>query len=441
MAQQNTKVRSHLKTHEGAPARMINPEQQLTRCVLACMLWESSFYESGEDIADRIKALVHANRPDFVATLAIKARSEMKLRHVPLLLVRELARHKDRDKMAHSVAFVLDAVIQRADELTEFLAMYWRDGREKLSAQVKKGLALAFTKFSAYDLAKYNRDNAVKLRDVLFLSHAKPINAEQAELWKKLVDNALPVPDTWEVALSAGGDKKEIWTRLLKEKRLGALALLRNLRNMDEAGVDPNSVRDALLAIKTDRVLPFRFIAASRFAPALEPELETGMMKCLANQEKITGRTVLLIDVSGSMDGTVSDKSDITRIEAGCGLAILLREICSEVNIYTFSSKVAIIPPRHGFALKDAVINSQPHSNTLLGEAINLINGREKYERIIVISDEQTADRVPNPTGRGYMLNVASYQNGVGYGPWVNITGFSESIVDYIRESEKVSLG
>ncbi|MFO7863430.1 MAG: TROVE domain-containing protein, partial [Salinivirgaceae bacterium] len=105
--------------------------------------------------------------------------------------------------------------------------MYWKDGRQPLSAQVKKGLAAAFQKFNAYQLAKYNRDGEVKLRDVLFLCHANPTSQEQELVWKKLIDGTLESPDTWEVNLSSGADKKETWERLLREEKLGALALLR----------------------------------------------------------------------------------------------------------------------------------------------------------------------------------------------------------------------
>ena len=77
-----------------------------------------------------------------VAALAVEAREQMKLRHAPLLLVREMARHKTHRAL---VAETLAQVIQRADELAEFVAIYWKDGKPPLSAQVKKGLAQAFT--------------------------------------------------------------------------------------------------------------------------------------------------------------------------------------------------------------------------------------------------------------------------------------------------------
>src|SRR6202021_1867837 len=264
MAKLNIVKLSHLapvRTHEGGPAKAITPEQALRRSVLACMLWEDEFYEDGVAIAGRIRELVPKVDAAKVAALAVEARTSMKLRHAPLFLVREMARHATHRAL---VAQTMASVIQRADELSEFVAIYWKDGRAPLSGQVKKGLAAAFPKFDEYALAKYDRAGAVRLRDVLFLCHAKPRDAEQAAVWKRLVDGELATPDTWEVALSSGGDKREHWERLLTERKLGALALLRNLRNMKDAGVGDELVTHALSAMKTERVLPFLFLAAAR---------------------------------------------------------------------------------------------------------------------------------------------------------------------------------
>ena len=422
---------ARLRTHEGAPARSISAELQLRRAVLVCLLWEDQFYEDGVAIAGRIRELVPKVAAEKVAALAVEAREKMKLRHAPLLLVREMARLATHRKL---VAETLERVIQRADELSEFVAIYWSEGRVPLSAQVKKGLAAAFPKFDEYALAKYNRDTPVKLRDVLFLSHAKPLDEAQAALWKRLIEGSLEAPDTWEVALSAGADKRESWERLLAERKLGALALLRNLRNMKDAQVDSKLVLEALRAIKTDRVLPFRFISAARYAPQWEAALEEAMLKSLASQSKLAGKTALLVDVSGSMTAALSRRSEMLRTDAAYGLAILLREICDEVAIYSFSNDLKRVPGRRGFALRDALESSQVHGGTYLGQALDSID--EPYDRVIVITDEQSHDRVPAPKGRGYVINVASYKNGVGYGPWTHIDGWSESVLEYVRELE-----
>jgi hypothetical protein len=429
------------RTHEGAPARVITPEQALRRSVLSCMLWEGEFYEDGVQIAGRIQELVPQVGAERVAALAVEARERMKLRHAPLLLVREMARHSTHRAL---VAETLERVIQRADELSEFVAIYWAGGRQPLSAQVKKGLAAAFGKFDEYALAKYDRAGAVRLRDVLFLSHARPVDEAQATLWMRLAENELVTPDTWEVALSAAGrgegaDKKEVWERLLAEHKLGALALLRNLRNLRAANVSEELVLSALNELKTDRVLPFRFLAAARNAPQWETELEAAMFRAIEGRAgKLAGHTVLLVDVSGSMEASISSRSEMRRTDAAYGLAILLREIAEKVTIYTFSEKAVQVPSRRGMSLRDALDRSQPHSCTKLGAALKQVEAevREGWERLIVITDEQSHDQVPAPCGKGYVINVASNRNGVGYGAWTHIDGWSEAVVEYIAELE-----
>jgi hypothetical protein len=424
------------RTDEGAPARNISPELQLRRSVLACLLWENQFYEDGVEIGGRIAELVPRVAAEKVAALAIEGRERMKLRHAPLLLVREMARHKTHRAL---VSETLAQIIQRADELAEFVAIYWKDGRVPLSGQVKKGLAAAFPKFDEYQLAKYDRGGPIKLRDVLFLCHAKPRDQAQAEVWKKLVAGRLTTPDTWEVALSSGAGKREAWERLLREQKLGALALLRNLRNMREAGVDEPLVLSALAAMSTARVLPFRFLAAARYAPQWEAALEQAMLKCVAEAEKLPGKTIVLVDVSGSMTAPLSRRSEMQRTDAAYGLAVLLREIAEKVAVYSFSDNLVEVPARRGFALRDAIDASQRHNSTQLGDAVEKLNRNEKCDRLIVITDEQAHDRVPAPTGKGYLINVASFKNGVGYGKWTHIDGWSEAVIEYIRALEQTA--
>jgi 60 kDa SS-A/Ro ribonucleoprotein len=419
-------------THEGAPARVLTPEQELRRSVLACLLWEDGFYESGKTISDRIASLVPKVPADRVAALAVEARSQMHLRHVPLFIVREMARHASHRPLVRAT---LASVIQRADEMAEFLAIYWKDKKQPLAKSVQRGLADAFPKFTAYQLAKYNRDNPVKLRDVLFLSHAEPKDDEQKAVWKQLVDGALPAPDTWEVELSAGKDKRETWTRLLSERKLGAMALIRNLRNMTEAKVDDALIRSALRGMKADRVLPFRFIAAARIAPRFVAELESGMLANLEGQASLPGMTVVLVDVSGSMGEKLSTKSEMTRMDAAAGLAVFAREICESARVLTFSDHLVEVPAYRGLALVDAIKGSQPNSGTRLGEAVNRAN-MEPHDRLIVITDEQSHDRVGGPKAKGYMINVGSNKPGVGYGPWQHIDGWSDRVLDYVRAVE-----
>jgi 60 kDa SS-A/Ro ribonucleoprotein len=422
------------RTFNGAPAKRISKEQELLRSVLACMLWEDTFYEDGESIANRITGLVKQLSGEFVANVAVAARNEFKLRHVPLLLVNALAGGSKEQRLV--VADTIEQVVQRPDEITELVAMYWKDGRKPLSAQVKKGLARAFNKFNEYSLAKYNGDGAVKLRDVLFLTHAKPKNLAQKEAFDKLVNGTLAIPDTWETNLSAGKDKSETFSRLINDGKLGALALLRNLRNMEQAGVPQKLIKDAILNMNTERVLPFRFITAAKYAPGLEPELEQAMFKSLNGFPILNGKTALLVDNSGSMYGTkVSKKSELDRSDAACALTMLVLEVCESVDVIAFSGNPTLIPARRGFALRDAIKNS-PHGGTYTEKA-KLFADSRGYDRIIIITDEQSNQALSNPNGIGYVINVASYQNGVGYGAWNHIDGFSEAIMDYIGMYEQ----
>jgi len=107
------------------------------------------------------------------------------------------------------------------------------------------------------------------------------------------------------------------------------------------------------------------------------------------------------------------------------------------VSVYSFSDELVRVPSRQGFALRDAINASQRHNGTYLGKALGGIHEKEgPYDRLIVITDEQSHDSVPNPKARGYMINVASYQNGVGYGRWTHIDGWSDSVIEYIRAAE-----
>ncbi|GAB3282855.1 TROVE domain-containing protein [Larkinella harenae] len=423
----NVKTNNTNKTHEGGKAATINPEQQLRRSVLSCLLWENGFYEDGQTIADRIVSEAQNVPEAKVHALATEARTKYNLRHVPLLL---LATKPNAQAIYNT--------INRADELAELLAVYWRNGRKSIPAQMKKGLAKAFTKFSEYQLAKYNRDGAIKLRDVLFMVHAKPKDAEQDQVWKKLVDGTLVAPDTWEVALSGGADKRETFERLLREEKLGYLALLRNLRNMIQSNVNSDLVRSALLARKgADKVLPFRFIAADRHAPQYEPEIDTAMMDAIKALPTLKGKTAVLIDVSGSMDAQLSAKSDMTRLDAAAGLGAIVQS--DTLRVFSFSESVVEVPPRRGMAGVDAIIKSQSHLGTYLKKAIQVLGEvMPDYDRLIVITDEQSHDGAcdPLPTAKGYLINVASNKNGIGYGRWVHIDGFSENVIRFIHEYE-----
>jgi hypothetical protein len=336
----------------------------------------------------------------------------------------------------------LDAVIQRPDEIAEALAMYWGGGKRPIPHQMKLGLADAFRKFDAYALGKYKSEGkAVTLRDALFLIHANPLTKTREKMWKKLVDGTLKSPDTWEVALSSGADKRATFMRLMGEGKLGAMATLRNLRLMESVGVPTSVVKEYLKTLKVDRVLPYRFFTAARVAPQYEAELEELMFQSLAEKEKLPGTTILLVDVSGSMEAHLSDKSEVSRMEAAAALAAIGREL-GDTRIFAFGTGVAEIPARRGMALVDAARQASRSigGGTMTGAAVRYaVSKVPEYDRIVIITDGQSQDQIPSPDRgkRGYIINVAAYRNGIGYGEWSNIDGFSAAVFDWVLEFEK----
>ena len=159
-----------VKTHEGATVRKCGDFEQLKRSVLSCMLWEEEFYEDGKTITSRIADLIKKCDGQSVADLTVAARTKYKLRHTPLFMARESARN---EKQRQFVADTLAKIVNRPDELSAFLALYWdvkaktdRNGKttgevtmkkQPIAASVKKGLARAFVKFDEYD-----RENGVR---------------------------------------------------------------------------------------------------------------------------------------------------------------------------------------------------------------------------------------------------------------------------------------
>src|ERR1700743_291670 len=358
-----SKLKNQTVNHAGAPAFVMSAEMELYTAVVTWSL-NDSFYEKDEARLVRLQKLITACDPVFVGKLAVYARTKMYMRSVPLVLVTELAKLPSGDNL---VAWVTDGVIGRADEITELLACYEllneRKGTKKLnrlSKQLQKGLSTAFNRFDEYQFGKYNRDGAIKLRDALFLVHPKAKDELQQVLFNKIVNGDLQTPYTWETELSAlgqiGFDSDEAkafafrakWEELIDSGKLGYMALLRNLRNIQEAGVNYlhfkkvcNRLADADEVAKAKQ-FPFRYLAAYRelINPAVTKVPTQSLVKKLtalmqgqnkgytgelldalekavqASAANIKGfgyetRVLLACDVSGSMQVPVSAKSKI----------------------------------------------------------------------------------------------------------------------------------
>jgi len=425
------------KTHEGGRADPHqSPLKELERAVSTCMLFENTFYEKGSDLADRIATLCTHVKPEDVAALAVKARTDLKLRHVPLFLCVQLLKRKAGSIAGHTIG----QVVQRADEMGELIALYRKDKRVPLAAQLKKALAKVFPTFSAYNLAKWNGDAAVKLRDVLFMVHPKPKDEAQATTWKQLIDGTLESPDTWEVALSAGKDKKATWERLLREKKLGYMALLMNLRNMESVGVDYPLVADALRAgAQGSKALPFRFVSALKHAPSYAEPLSDAMEAAVEGELK--GDTVFLVDVSGSMDASLSAKGTLLRYEAAAALVVLARGLCTgRCRVFVYSNDCREVAAHKGLGLVTAIQKAVGGGTNTEAALRHVAKKCPDFDRTVLLTDEQAHDGIyPAWTKYAYVVNVAPYKPGLEATQkgWTRINGFSERLIDWMRLAEE----
>lgn len=364
------------KNHEGAKAYAMAPELELYTAVVTASL-SDTFYEKQDERTDRIAQLIGKVSPEFVARLAVYTRTVMHLRSIPLLLLVELAKVHNGDNL---VARAVEKTVLRADEIMELLMCYQlrnpsSDPRKKLgklSRQIQNGLQRAFNRFDEYQFAKYDRDNLeVKLRDALFLVHPKAKDEHQQALFDKIVNRELEVPYSWETELSALGQQqfdteelkqaafREKWEELINSGKLGYMALMRNLRNMLQAGVSPAEMQvvagrlaDAEQVARS-RQLPFRYLAAYRElekvnsanVAELMNALETAVKHSAANIDGFDENTRVLLacDVSGSMSTPISPRSSVRNYDIGIMLAMLLRNRCKQVVSGIFGNEWKVV--------------------------------------------------------------------------------------------------
>lgn len=357
------KGENQVLNHEGSKAFRMTPELELYTAAVTSAL-SGKFYESPKEFVERISSLVGQVDPVFVAQLAVYTRTVMNLRSIPLLLLVELAKvHSGDDIVSRAVS----KTVLRADEIPELLMCYqWRNPAAgakklgKLSRQIQNGLKDAFNRFDEYQFAKYDRKDAeVKLKDALFLVHPKAKDAKQQELFNKIVADSLQTPYTWETQLSALGQQqfetpeakqaavKALWEELLDSGKLGYMALLRNLRNILQAGVSAQHIEHLCARLEDpeqvakSKQLPFRFLSAYRemknvespYTAMVMSALESAVKASVVNMEGFDANTNVLVaaDVSGSMQRPVSDRSSVQNFDIGILLSMLLKSKCASV--------------------------------------------------------------------------------------------------------------
>jgi hypothetical protein len=494
----------------GAKAYRLSPQAELYSAVMTSLLYDS-YYEKTTDRLSRIRELIQLNDAEFVAKLAVYAREKMYLRSIPLVLLTELAQaHKGNNLVSRTVG----RVIQRADEITELLACYQIFNQRKetkklnrLSKQIQKGLAEAFNKFDEYQFSKYNRTGTeVKLRDALFLVHPKAKNEAQQVIFNKIAKDELAVAQTWETTLSAVGQnnfdsetdkleaKSQAWEQLILGGKLGYMAMLRNLRNIIEAGLSRETIEKVCAALSNARAVanakqfPFRFLSAyievekmKLTSNNVDPvkrilkAIETAVILSVDNLPHITGKTLILSDNSGSMRGDrggnplVSALSNRTSADIANLFAVLYWTRCENTQIGLFGDK--LIEP-HLDQAKSVfenfkTINQQAQKCGLSTEAgifeaiEKLIENKTIVDRIVIFSDCQIGEgcnwydtknrrandfeklynvyQEINPDVKMFSVDLRGYGNTMLKDNIFTIAGWSEKIFDLIAASDQGS--
>jgi len=428
-----TSRRSRIKTvnHEGHPAYQKTAAEELYSAVVASFLNGDKFYETEEETMSRIRQLVDElvadNQEQFLIglTYLVRKLGNRTAFHYLSALVGQAV-----ETQPHAVKNMFQFGIERADDLTEIAAAWATtfgkiEKRSKGSAEypfpslrgiprrVREGLQRAFTKFDAYQLAKYkSASKSVKLRDTVCVCHPNPeISKAGKESYKQLLDGTIATPETWEAKVSAAGTdvaaKKAAWESLLKEGKMGYMAMLRNLRNFIEAGIDKKlflpTLTDKERVLKSKQ-FPFRFLSAYKAVEEMGGTQQKTTLKAIEaaighacqNIPEMDGATVVAVDLSGSMTSRVSQKSTLTMMEIGANFGSMLYERSDEVITYGFGHTIKQI----GMSPTSGVLtNAQKITNTDVGHSTNgylvvenILRKNINAERVVFFTDCQLWD-------------------------------------------------
>lgn len=479
-------------THEAGAGYERDAKSELFLLAVSNMVGESTFYEKADARDDRYETLVRTVAlADPVWTLGFLRwlRGDGNMRSASLVGVAEAvkARLEAGDEQEYVTnRHLVDAVLQRPDEPGEFLA-YWtsRHGRA-IPKPVKRGVADAIVRlYNERALLKYDTDSkGYRFGDVIELAHPTGTHPEIKSTWKgDLFEHALdrrhnrdnPIPEslqmlecrrmlmalpvdqrrpliesypdtlssagmTWEALAGwlQGPMDAKAWEAVIPS--MGYMALLRNLRNFDEAEV-PDDVA-AQVAVKLadpdqvakSRQLPMRFLSAYRAAPSLRwaYPLEQALGHCLANIPKLSGRTLIMVDTSTSMKGGFSKDGALMRWDAAATFGVALAQRCASAEVVSFSSaqyymndprgvRSKVFPVQGGESLLRSLDRWKSEGYFLGGGTETALALRQHFaghDRVVILTDEQAfhdatevTESVPKTTPM-YTWNLAGYQHG-----------------------------
>ncbi|MFJ1970532.1 TROVE domain-containing protein [Streptomyces sp. NPDC087903] len=469
-----------LRTYEGGRGRERDARSELFLLSVANLVSQQTFYETGADRDDRFATLVRelaVSDPFWTAGLLGWLRGEGNLRTASIVGAVEYvkARLDAGATEGPSNRQVVASVLRRPDEPGELLAYWTATYGRNVPKPVKRGVADAVRRlYNGPSLLKYDTaSKGYRFGDILNLVHAAPDPAKpwQGELFRYALDRrhnpdtavppesdqvliahralmALPAGErravvtsgdgaarlaaagmTWEALAGwlQGPMDKSAWEAVIPS--MGAMALVRNLRNFDEAGVSDEVAAQVAARIgdpaevARSRQFPFRYLAAYRHAPSLRwaYPLERALGHSLANVPTLPGRTLVLVDRSGSMFySRLSDRSELNRADAAAifGTALALRAADADLVEFGTSSK------RVKFRAGESVLKILERFGDLGGtDTVAAVRRHyRRHDRVLIVTDEQYAysahgdptEQVPADVPV-YTWNLAGYR--AGHGP------------------------
>ncbi|MBM9622293.1 TROVE domain-containing protein [Streptomyces zhihengii] len=438
------------RTYEGGPGFARDPRTELFLLAVAHFTDTGTFYESARDRDSRFTSLVSTlavEDPAWTAGLLGWLRTGAHLRTASVAGAAAFVHARLAAGAAGQDTFnrrVVDSVLQRADEPGELLAHWTAAYGRAVPKPVKRGIADAVRRlYGARSLLKYDTESrAFRFGDVLALTHASPDPAKpwQGDLFRHALDRrhrpgtapvpaslpvlgahrelmALPAGERRAVVTGPGGAERlaaagmtwealagwlqgpmdaAAWEAVIPS--MGPMALLRNLRNFDEAGVGDEAAAEVAARIADPaqvaaaRQFPFRYLAAQRHAPSPRwaDALERALGHSLANVPGLPGRTLILVDRSGSMWDPLSERSVLNRADAAAlfGTAVAMR--CEQADLVQFGTS----HHRVGFTPGEPVLGVMKRFRMLGGtDTVRAVRAHyDGHDRVLIVTDEQAAD-------------------------------------------------
>lgn len=394
----------------GGQAYAQSPELAFVSILLTSFL-KDQFYKSKEDVLeDLVSAIDKISDKQFIAKAAIYARNEFGMRSVTHVVGAELANKVKGEKWMRPFLYKL---IKRPDDMVETWAYYMAKYGKPIPNSMRVAFQKAFDKFDNYQVAKYRMaDKDLKLVDLINYVHPKATNKNRQAI-AELVAGELKASETWNSELSKAGRgeedlenaKADVWKKLFAEKKVPYFALVRNLRNIVEQAPDLIDEACELLEneemIKKSLLFPFRFATATKQLqedginePRIYKSLNVALEISFKNVPKFDGKTLVVVDHSGSMDDTGASKQ-LTNFELGALFGVALAKTNDADFLYfgTDAKYAAFNPTDSTPTIVHYLNGLNDNSRTEVGHGTNFHSifetANKAYDRIVIFSDMQ----------------------------------------------------